>query len=396
VKIPPAAPLLLALVLLSGLTACGKKGALLLPLSNVPSPPTEVTVFQRGRNVTVEWKNPTSYIDGHPLEGLSAVEVWLLRTPLESDKPAPRPPAPQEFGSQAKMLARLPAPPPVAKAPRASSAAAAEGAEAGPESGRGEKTGSGATAAETFVPRYVYTLESDKPAAERLVFGLRAEDSRRKTSAFSTLAVFQPRVLPAPPVGLRAEVKAEEIELSWEAPADNIDGSKPAQVKGYNVYRSLESGPPVRLTETPATETHYADKTFEFGTETVYTVRATEALAEPFGESADSEPLSLKPEDTFPPSAPAGLTALVGPDFISLTWDPVQDKDLAGYRVWRRVKGAEKYEELTTAPIPQTAFEDRQAERARRYDYVVTAEDRWGNRSAYSASVTEGLREGGR
>jgi fibronectin type 3 domain-containing protein len=104
----------------------------------------------------------------------------------------------------------------------------------------------------------------------------------------------------------------------------------------------------------------------------------------------------VEPKDVFAPAAPAGLTSLAGPDYISLTWDPNPDKDVAGYRVWRRVEGQDEFQELTTALIQETTFQDKSAVKGVRYEYAVTAEDAQGNRSERSASISEQIKEGRR
>lgn len=388
--------LTVGLALLLGFSGCGRKGALLPPLSKVPSPPSDVALIQRGRTVIVSWQNPTTFIDGYDLRGLSAVEVWLYQEAIEAGKPAPRPPAADQFGSKAKLLKRIPSEE-FSKTLKTEGGtpdkAAAQPARSAP--GRAaKKARSKEKAAAGLFLRYEYVLTSEKLSSTRLFFGLRATDDRGRLSDFSGPAALIPKVLPSPPSELQGVVKNDAIELRWQAPTDNFDGSKPPQVKGYNLYRSLPGGPPVRLNTDLISATEATDATFEFGKETSYTVRAASQDKEPYGESGDSAPYQVRPEDVFPPAAPAGLTAVSGPDFISLSWDANSEKDLAGYRVWRRVQGQTDYQELTSAPVKETTFQDNTAAPGRRYEYAVTAEDLGGNRSAFSEPASEQLKEG--
>jgi len=353
-----------ALSLLIGSAGCGKKGPLLMPLSKVPSAPADVTPVQRGETVILTWTNPTTYIDGHALDGVSAVEVWLLQEGMEAGRTEPPLPKPEEFASRSRRIVRIPWERPSADQGRATAA----------------------------VGSYDYPLPDGVPLGTRFIFGLKASDARRRLSDFSALAVFRSRALPRPPAGLRAVVGNEAVELNWEPARENIDRSIPAGVKGYNLYRSLNGAPAVRINTSLVTDTRFADTTFAFDSDTVYTVRAAAAAAEPFGESSDSEACRLRPEDTFPPAAPSGLLSMAGPDFISLTWDGGTERDLAGYRVWRRAEGAEDYLELTSGVIKETAFQDSTAERGRRFEYAVTAEDMKGNRSGRSAPVRDEIK----
>jgi predicted small lipoprotein YifL len=373
----------LIFMLAAVLAACGHKGPLLAPLASVPSPPSDIKVLQRGGRVVLEWKNPTTYIDGHPLERVEAVAVWMAADAVEAGQPAPKPLTADEFEAKASLLGRV-----------TKDLFPGNGKEKTPASGKGreaapknEKTSEGPWL------RYEYDLKAGKTFVARLTFGLKAEVSKRKQSEFSGLSAIRTRALPSPPGGLQAVAGNAAIELVWAAPADNIDGSKPATPKGYNLYRADGGGPPVRLNSDLIKDLHFADKSFEFDKAYVYTVRAAAEASDPFWESDDSAAARAEPKDVFAPATPAGLTSLAGPDFISLTWDPNPDKDLAGYRVWRRVEGQEEFQELTTAPIRETTFQDKSAGKGVRYEYAVTAEDALGNRSERSAAVSERIKE---
>ena len=382
---------LLGLALLLAGSACGKKGALLPPLSKTPSTPSDVSLSQRGRTIVLSWRNPTTYTDGYDLPGLSAVEVWLLQQDVPAGTPAPKAPAAADFEDQAKLLVRLKSDEfPSALKARAEAAAPAK--EAGGRPARKAKA-QAAQAAVGEVLKYDYALTVPKPDQVRLFFGVRALDLRGRASDFSGPTSFTPRILPAPPSGVTGTVKSDAVDLAWTAPAENIDGSKPAPVKGYNVYRSSDGGPATKVNPELITGTSTSDKSFEFGRDLAYTVRAATQDKEPFWESGDSEPFKIRPEDVFPPAPPAGLAAVAGPDLVSLSWEPSPGQDVAGYRVWRRVEGSTEFQELTPEPLKGTTFQDTTAERGVRYEYAVTAEDLKGNRSPFSATVAEGIKE---
>jgi len=383
-----------SILLLASLAACGHKGALLAPLVNVPSPPSDLRLIQRGDKLILEWKNPAAFIDGRPLEAVSAVDIWLVEETLETGKPVPNQLTADEFAAQAKLEAQVLK----AQFAEAGTGKPAPKQKTSEAEDQAKKIGPAGAAkkekrAEAAVLSYEYTLKMDKPALKRFVFGLKAEFSKSKISDFSSLAAIVPRALAVPPTGLQAAASNESVELRWEAPTGNIDGSRPAALKGYNVYRSEGGAPGVRLNSSLAKEQLFADKTFVFGPEYVYTVRAASDEAEPFGESADSIPAVVRPLDIFPPQAPAGLTVLAGPDFISLSWDAGSEKDLAGYRVWRRVVGQTEYQELTATAVKETTYQDKSADKGTRYEYVVTAEDNEGNRSPNSTPASGQLRE---
>ena len=104
--------------------------------------------------------------------------------------------------------------------------------------------------------------------------------------------------------------------------------------------------------------------------------------------------------DTTPPPAPTGLTAAADADQVTLSWDPVDAADLAGYHVRRWADGSSDPERLTTTPVSVTTWADTSAANGNTFTYAVTAVDAAGNESpvggtiapptaAFSATVTD-------
>jgi hypothetical protein len=191
-----------------------------------------------------------------------------------------------------------------------------------------------------------------------------------------------------PPRGLKGDLGRNRITLTWRAPARNLDRTEPASVSGYNVYRAAGEEEPRRLNPAPVADTTYEDRDMEFGNTYRYFIRAVTGAAAPFGESEDSRHVTVEAEDTFAPSAPKGLIAIAGENFISLNWDRSRERDLDSYRVWRRPAGAGEFAPLTEDGIKETSYTDTGAQKNIRYDYAVTALDQKGNESPRSESVT--------
>jgi fibronectin type 3 domain-containing protein len=99
-------------------------------------------------------------------------------------------------------------------------------------------------------------------------------------------------------------------------------------------------------------------------------------------------------KDTFAPAVPSGLVSIATEDFISISWDANLEKDLAGYRVWRKMEGKDKYISLTPLPIQGNAFNDTSVEKNNKYYYAITAQDKSGNESPKSESVSQATKEG--
>ncbi len=349
----PRVALLAALLCLWG---CGKKGAILPPLVRVPNPPEILSLLQRGAHIILEWANPSTYADGRPLPGVARVEVWRADAGPEG----------AAFESRASILA-------VVRRSEFPRFRIDEGMPPG-------------------TMRLSLALGSDLSAGRALVFGLRAVDTEQRKSPFSALRGVRPKPLPLPPLGLKADIGPDAVTLYWEPSRENIDGSPAVEPAGFRVFRAEGDGPLRPLTVSLVGETTYHDREFTFGRTYRYVVRAVVAAEEPPVESDDSPVLEVTPRDIFPPAPPAGLTTLPGEDFISLVWDPGIEKDLAGYRVWRREEGSGDFRLLNTDLLSETSFIDRAVEKGKRYEYAISAEDRAGNRSRLSDGVFDSLR----
>ncbi|HYA49526.1 MAG TPA: hypothetical protein VEG35_07475, partial [Burkholderiales bacterium] len=185
----------------------------------------------------------------------------------------------------------------------------------------------------------------------------------------------------------------DRIEVRWSPPEANIDGSTPASIGGYTVFRSEGGGQPERLTASPVAGTVFADRRFAFGASYAYTVRAAAAGADPDLESEDSAPVRVVPRDTFPPAPPSGLVVLAGPNAVSLSWATGREDDLAGYRVWRKEAGGADFAPLGLGRlVPGNAFTDATVERGKTYIYAVSACDRAGNESSRTESAAVALK----
>jgi len=354
---------------LAAFPSCGKKGPLLPPLVRIPQKIEAVTLYQRGESIFLEWPNPSAYVDGSPLAGVSEVEIWLLEEAKAPDEEKPAVTR-EQFEKEARPAVRI----------------------TRQEFGRHLKNRDKMTpplALRTAVP-----IPREMINHSVFFFALRAVDSRGKTSEFTELIPWDPIALPLPPAGLRARAFEDRIEVSWEAPSGNIDQSAPAVHKGYNVYRAEAGKDPVLLNIAPLQAVLFEDRNFVPGTTCRYFVRATVSDAAPYSESDDSESAEVEARDTFAPAPPAGLKAVAAAGMITLVWDENGEKDLAGYRVWRRQEGKADFVLLTPQAIAESTYSDATVEKNIRYEYAISALDRAGNESRKSEIVSEIIKDG--
>jgi hypothetical protein len=344
--------------------SCGKKGPVMPPIKKIPREVEIQEVFQRGQKIIVEWRNPQSYKDGSPLTDISKVDIWIYKESHEEGKKKAI--DRKIFEKKASLL----------KSIQDSDFSEFRITEDG----------------ESPVYRYETTLKSSEYGNSLVFLGIKAVDKRGKKSDISKPTVVQPRVIPVPPSGLRACPQEESVKLEWEAPEKNIDGSSPACVKGYNLYRSSKESYFERVNDNLIEETKYEDIGVLLSEEYQYFVRSSASEEPPFLESENSEKISVTVIDTIPPEEPKDLIIIAGEDRITLTWEKVEDNDLKGYKVWRRIKGEEKFILLTSKPIKENIFNDFSAGIGIEYEYCVSACDNEDNESEKSEIITGTLK----
>ena len=231
----------------------------------------------------------------------------------------------------------------------------------------------------------------------RLRYAVRYVNERGQKSSFSnSVAIELLAAVAAPPARLLVVASIQdEVKVEWAAPDSNIDGTRPASVVGYNVYRRTAKREAFikPLNSEPVTESHFTDTKFQYKADYVYVVRALSQGATGLIESADSEPAALTPVDTFAPAAPEPVSLASANGLISLFWPTSQEADVVGYNIYRAEStesGNVEWIKLTAQPLSNvTAFRDDRVVIGKRYSYRVTAVDRFGNESAPSRVVSE-------
>jgi len=196
----------------------------------------------------------------------------------------------------------------------------------------------------------------------------------------------------APVESPRCETTEHALELSWPPPTTSLSGRPLQDPAGYRVFRSDTPKGPFELRgETPAAR--FRDADFQFEHSYLYRVRAlfksdgADGAGSQSAESEDSKPCAITPRDTFPPAAPAGLSAIATAAGVELIWNANTEPDLAGYNVYRR-DGEGAPHKLNSELVGTPLYRDVAAEAEHRYTYWVTAVDAAGNESASSGEAT--------
>lgn len=351
---------LLALLFLIAMAAlgCGKRKAPLPPVEKVSQRAT-ISGTQKGNVVTISWIVPqsTNLLSGDILK-ITRTDIYRLTETSTADITLSE----VEFASRSTLLASVPV--------KANAA--------------GEERFS-----------YDDVLEfAGQPA--RLRYAVRFVNESGQKAVFSNFLIIEPTAKAAgQPTLLSAQIFQESVRLSWNAPNANVDGSKPANIIGYNVYRIADESEfsPSVLNNVPITGISFNDNFFEFNKKYRYFVR-TISLGrdgEPI-ESLDSEIISINPKDTFAPTPPKAITVAAAPNNISIFFAVNPEKDIAGYRIYRSTNSSQPKGDwllLTRELLILNTFQDKNVESGKTYYYYLTAVDKAGNISEPSETVSE-------
>jgi len=341
------------------ISGCGKRKPPLPPIDRVAQR-VEIAGFQRGNKIIISWKMPARNAKKDSVLNIDRADIYRLAEPVNS----PLGLTEEEFSSQSNLIATLKI----------------------TDADFGLKTLQ-YTDALQFVGQQV-----------RLRYAIRLANASGQKASYSNFLMIEPTAKVASfPSSLTAEPSQDAIRLKWLAPTTNIDGSTPASVLGYNVYRSTsEKEPGKLLNKTPVTTNGFDDEFFEFGKDYYYFVRAVSigTQAEPV-ESSETNVLKFKAVDTFAPSAPTAITLAAGQNLISIFFAVNPEKDVVGYKIYRSTDAGlakDKWELLTPELLKTNTFKDEKVESGKTYYYYLTATDKAGNVSEPSNVVSDSIR----
>jgi fibronectin type 3 domain-containing protein len=216
-------------------------------------------------------------------------------------------------------------------------------------------------------------------------------NNRNKAAGLSNQVLIKPLPIPLPPSGLSAEITEGSINLKWALPSENMDGSKPARIAGYNIYKAEEPRmlPAAPINSDPVQNPAYEDHSFQFDKTYYYAVSIVGNIANPRAESQLSEVLSAVSRDVFPPAPPKNFTALPDGGSILLLWAPSVSPDVAGYRIYRIEEGTKTEQLLQNELIITLSYRDNHVNSDKRCQYRILAVDTHGNESTPVLAAVE-------
>ncbi|MGE5797242.1 MAG: fibronectin type III domain-containing protein [Ignavibacteria bacterium] len=133
---------------------------------------------------------------------------------------------------------------------------------------------------------------------------------------------------PAVPVGLNLYSAGDgEILIEWR-------NNSEADLKGYNVYKSIDDTQFVNITFT--TDNYFFDDSLAYDSTYLYRISAVDIWER---ESSLSPEISARPVNKYPPEAPRYVDVnarnWMGDESVFLSWQPNIETDIAGYNIYR-------------------------------------------------------------
>jgi hypothetical protein len=159
------------------------------------------------------------------------------------------------------------------------------------------------------------------------------------------------------PEGLKATVGDQTITLNWQPVTMHRDGSAINEHVRYQVFRSMGGGDFQPIGK-PVNETKFIDTTTKNGRNYFYKVQAQSVYEQAVVGGGETAAVAAASIDRTPPAPPAGVRSVRTARAIKVFWEPVNETDLKGYRVYRRLSGQKKPTRIGKVNAPYVMFTD--------------------------------------
>jgi hypothetical protein len=322
---------LIGLLLLAG---CGKKLTPYAPDQVLPAPVRDFHLTQEGDALVLAWRLPRENLLGQPLTQVQGCQVY--RAVLRGVSPAAL--MSSDFALYADIDLAYPK--------------------------RGEVRGESLRLQDRdLLPdhRYYYRVAAYGPD------GHLGGWSRTLSHAWGWL--------PRAPGELKAVPGDKVVSLAWSPVTKLQNGAPIRDLAGYLVYRLSGQWPWIQVTPAPVRQDKFQDVAVLNNVDYTYKVVAVRRLDGDLLASLASPSQRAMPEKLTPPPPVLNVLAVPSPQGVALRWEPSPAPDLAGYRIYRRQMGEEKYRRLNAELVKKPYFVDSQVKRGVTYYYYVTAVD---------------------
>jgi uncharacterized protein len=328
------APLLLFLAFVLLTASCGKRMTPFAPDQVLPAPVRNFQLTQEGNALVLTWQLPRENLLGQPLTQVQGCRVYRAAMRGVSMEAL----ASSDFSLYADIDLAYPQ--------------------------RGEVQG------ENMLFR-----DRELVPDQRYYYRVTAYNQDGYKGAWSQTLSHAWGWLPRLPGDFKAVPGDKIVSLSWSPVTKLEDGSPVKDLVGYLVYRRSGKGTWIRVTPAPVLLNNFQDVAVLNDVEYTYKVVAVRRVGDDLLASLDSVTQAAMPEKRTPPPPVLSLLAVPTPQGVELRWEESPAPDAAGYRVYRRLTGEEKYTRLTPELVKKPYYVDSQVTRGQTYYYYITAVD---------------------
>ncbi|PID77308.1 MAG: hypothetical protein CSB24_02115 [Deltaproteobacteria bacterium] len=325
---------------------CGYKDMPVPPDEVVPEPVDDLSYEVDETGINLTWSFPAKNINGDALENIASFKLYRAVVALEDYCPT----CPVPFGEPIKVPGGL-----------------IEG-----ENGSVRKA------------EYRSTLL--RPG-HRYFFKVHSSTSWWAESADSNIVSFVWQVPAKAPAGLTAVVNDRAVKLAWQPVSSLVNGEKISGDLKYQVSRSADGNKFTSL-GSPVGKTFFADNTVFNGKRYFYKVQSVVYIDGDKLKGGTSKAVEAEPADQTPPPMITGVAVIRAGKNIKIVWNASTAKDVAFYRIYRKVSGQNKPVRIGEAKSIYNIFVDKNVSDNKRFYYSVTAVDGNGNESRRSAEMT--------
>ena len=368
-KMAAVVKLLSAGVLLIVTSGCGTPGAPMPPSLDLPKPVQDLQATRRGNVVTLSWTVPQETTDQTTIRKLGVTRVCRAIDQMYME-------------TCASVL------------------------EVSPPAGTKPEEASGKEA------KQVLTARDRLPQTAGLhafaVYTVEVENGRARSAGLSNQVAVPLSPISQPETLSGTKVLPEAVLVEGSV---TLGPLPPEQERFRLSRREKGSDQQIAVTEIPRPRSgvpgetislEFRDETFEWEKSYEYSLSVIASENLPGSKKAEFESdyspdLSITPHDVYPPATPTGVQAVHsgvlegGGDFIDITWNGNNEKDLAGYNVYRREaqEPAAAAIRINSKLLITPSFRDDTVQKGRRYFYSVSAVDGRKNESERSPETSE-------
>ncbi len=311
---------------------CGFKNYPVPPQSVVPKPIEDLRYTVDEKGVTLTWSYPVQTVKGTDIEEVSSFDLYRAVVPLDDYCAG----CPIPFGEPLVL----------------------------PGGQNGQET------------RRIATYQTSLlRSGDKYFFKVRSRTSWWAASGDSNIVSFIWHTPTKAPEGVTAKIGDGQVTVHWKPVTAYMDGSKVDMPVEYQVLRSKGGQGFVALGK-PLSGTEYVDRMVVNNQKYFYKIQSILLFDGNTVNGSTSEGVNVVPVDLTPPVPPTSVTVIAVEGGNKVYWEKSMERDVAGYRIYRRAADQQKPVLLGETNVGAVSFTDSHVPAGIRVYYSVTAIDK--------------------